>query len=241
MTVRGIAKIYSKGSVCLTGNRGAGKDMLQANVIARRKLPYVSNFDYKCKTAQYYPLDFNELKCGGNTYVDLINGTVKKFRYAYPERADIYISDGGVYLPAQYCNELNRDYKTLPTFFSLSRHICNASVHANTQHLARLWDKLREQLADTYIRCNWCKVFFRGKLVIQKVTIYDKYQSCLDRVKPYRDTRPLFAHGESKATYSVNRENYRVAHGEVKSKILIYINKSNYNTRFFKELLCIQD
>ena len=59
MFKRKILTLFKKGNVSICGLRGTGKDMLTANVIARRKRPYISNIDYniKCKKAT-----FNDLK-----------------------------------------------------------------------------------------------------------------------------------------------------------------------------------
>ena len=48
-----VKKMFSQGNVCVTGLRGTGKDMLMSNVISSRKLPYISNMDYKCSNCVY--------------------------------------------------------------------------------------------------------------------------------------------------------------------------------------------
>ena len=37
-----VVKMFKKGSVCVSGLRGTGKDVIMGNVIARRKKPYIS-------------------------------------------------------------------------------------------------------------------------------------------------------------------------------------------------------
>lgn len=230
--MRKICKMFENGNVCVYGLRGTGKDLLTANVISRRRLPYVSNVPYG---GTHYPLDFDKLDCGKNDYRDFISGKLKPYVYPYPERTDVYISDSGIYLPAQYCNELNRDYKYLPTFFALSRHVGLANVHTNCQALGRTWDKTREQ-SDQFILCLWSKVFFH-KLVIQKVRIYDKYQSAVDKVLPFSVHAPLMASPQTLTNVKLMKEQHQSTYGTIKTRYLFYINKSDYDTRYFKEVL----
>lgn len=233
MSLHKIIKLFEQGAVTVTGQRGAGKDMLMANVIARRKAPYISNCDYG---GDYTRLDFTMLDCGKNTYDNFIMEDVKPYTYPYPEKADIYITDVGVYLPAQYCNELNKKYPYLPVFFALSRQLGDCNVHFNTQNLNRCWDKLREQ-SDTYIRCRWCKVLF-GRLVVQSVTVYDKADSCQSRLEPCRVRMPsIFSSPERREQVLMYLDNYYNSHGSVKNYLLVYFNKSSYNTRIFSEIL----
>ena len=181
--LRKVCDIFKSGNTCVTGLRGRGKDLLMSNVVARRKLPYISNIDYHCKSSQYIRLDFPSLDTK-NEFQDFIDGTIKKYDYPYPDGADIYISDSGIYLPAQYYTKLDKLYGYLSTFMALSRHLGDCNVHINAQNLNRVWDKVREQ-SDMYILCRSCKVLF-GKLVFMRILVYDKYQSCIDRVKPFK-------------------------------------------------------
>lgn len=232
MSINKIIKLFEKGSVCVTGQRGAGKDMLFANIIARRNEPYVSNSDYG---GDFTSLDLSKLDCGKNTYDNFINGNILPYIYPYPQGADIYITDCGIYLPSQYCNELNKKYPYLPTFFALSRHLGNCNVHINTQNLNRVWDKLREQ-SDTYIRCRWCKVICG--MVFQSITVYSRADTCQARVEPCRVRMPsIFAEPERREQVLMYLDNFYNSHGEVKNYLLIYPNKSTYDTRLFKAIL----
>lgn len=248
---RFIKKYYKAGNTITTGLRGTGKDMLTANVIARRKEPYISNMDYHCAKSVYIPLDFSSLDVK-NSYDDFISGDLVNYNYPYPDGCDIYVSDAGVYYPSQYCNELNKKYPTMPVFQALSRHIGDCNFHVNVQNLNRVWDKIREQ-ADIYVRCRSTYVFkflpkipligrlFRN-LVVTKVTVYDKYDSCVNRVEPFRALRaPLLSHGTNRGQYRVKNEellrDFKERNGYVRNHILIYKNKSEYDTRLFKGLL----
>ena len=100
--------------------------------------------------------------------------------------------------------------------------------------LNRVWDKIREQ-SDIYIMCNWCRVLF-GKLVIEKVTIYEKYEAAVDRVPPYKLPR-LRLNADRRCNIAMEKQRYRVQHGDIKVRTLIYLNKSSYDTRIFKSIL----
>lgn len=231
-------KTFKQGNVIVTGLRGRGKDILMANIIARFSNSYISNFDYKCNNSKFIALDFNNLDCK-NSYKNLVNGNIINYCYPYPLGCDIFVSDAGVYFPSQYCNELNRDFKFMPTFQALSRQLGRCNFHCNVQNINRLWDKIREQ-ADIYIMCNWCRVLF-GKMVIQCVTIYDKYESCLNRVEPFKPLKvPTFHKSINKDLYRVKnlelKRSFDERNGMVKRKLLIYINKSDYDTYYFDKL-----
>ena len=234
MRFKKVVKLFEQGSVCVTGQRGCGKDMLTANVIARRKAAYVANLDYQCPDTEFHQLDYNALSLGGLTFKQLVQGDPPLSVYPYPEGADIYISDIGIYFPSQYCNELNKLFPSLPLFLALSRHIADCNVHLNVQNLNRAWDKFREQ-SDTYITANRCIVLFNGRWVIQQITIYDRAESCQARVRPCRIQKGRGKEG--KTMVQIYKDNFYNQHGRVDSRILIYRNRSNYDTRFFKKLL----
>lgn len=235
-----IVKLFNEGNVCVTGERGAGKDMLFANVIARRQLGYISNCEYAKKKGvplDYYPLDFSQLDCGGNTYDDFVKGTLKPYVYPYPLGVDVYITDVGVYFPSQYCGELNKQYKQVPTFMALSRHLGQCNVHINVQALNRAWDKLREQ-SRTYVTCLRCRVLnvFGKQLVIQRVRIYERYESCVANVPPLR--LPLGVKlGKDKMLAKLYGLNYDISHGRIVERTLVYFNKSSYDTHIFRSML----
>lgn len=226
-----IIKLFQSGNVCVCGLRGRGKDMLFANVAIRRGLPYVSNVDYG---GTHYPLVVSEFDCGKNTYDDFILGKIKPYIYPYPDGTDVYISDAGIYFPSQYCGDLNKKYGYLSTFVALSRHLGECNVHFNVQNLNRVWDKFREQ-SDIYIMCNWCKVLF-GKFVLQKVTVYEKYESAVDRVPPYKRPR-VRLNNDRKLNLEMEKQRYRTSYGEIKPRLLFYRNLSTYDTRVFKTML----
>lgn len=234
MRLRKIIRLFRDGNVAVTGLRGRGKDMLFSNVVARRRLPYVSNVDYG---GSHSPLELEKLAVGGNTYKDFLNGNLKPYKYPYEDGTDVYISDVGVYFPSQYCNELNRDYRQLPVFYALSRHLGACNVHFNVQNLNRAWDKLREQ-CDVYVQCDKC-IYLWG-LVLQRVTIYSSAESCMQRREPLVLPRvSLFAKNkaEIRMQREIAKESHRAQHGTIERGWLIYVNRGRYDTRAFKKLL----
>lgn len=238
MFFRSIIKLFNSGNVCVTGLRGCGKDMLMSNVVVRRKLSYVSNVNYDGRPRKrgrrsiyrpFNPLDYDTK----NTYEDFINGKVKSYTFPHVDGTDIYISDAGVYFPSQYCSELNKKYGGLVSFMALSRHLGACNVHINVQNLNRCWDKIREQ-SDTYISCNRCFVFLG--FVLQVVTIYENYDSCVKRVPPFRMSRPLF-NKDRQQQYEIAYTTFVTNHGKIRRGILFYRNKSKYDTRIFKTMM----
>ncbi len=230
-SIKKIIKLFRSGNVCVCGLRGRGKDMLFSNVAVRRGLPYVSNTDYGGVRYYFSPMDFD---CGGNTYENFLNGDINPYVYPFPDGTDIYIADAGVYFPSQYCKELNRQYGFFSTFMALSRHLGECNVHFNVQNLNRVWDKIREQ-SDIYVMCNWCRVLF-GRLVIESVTVYETYDSAVNRVPPYKRPR-VRLNADRKLAVQMEKQRYRIAHGDIRRYILVYVNKSTYDTRIFKHML----
>ncbi len=233
MFISSIIKLFKQGNVCVTGLRGTGKDILFGNVIARRKNNYISNMNYT-NDDRFQTLLFSNLDMGKNSYKNFIGHNLNKYVFPYILGSDIYLSDAGIYMPSQYCNELNKDYKYLPIYFALSRQVSHNNFHVNCQYLGRVWDKIREQ-SDIYIYCNSCKVILG--FVFQVITIYDKYESCLNRVKPCKISVPLFADQNAKLLAEQYLDNFYNIHGSVKRRLLIYRNKSKHDTYLFEKLL----
>lgn len=232
MTIRKLVKMFERDSIAVFGKKGSGKDILFGNVIRRRKLPYVSNTDYG---GEFLPLELDKLDCGGNTYKNFLSGKLSKYVFPYEDKTDVYIADIGVYFPSQYCNELNRDMKHVPVFEALSRHLGKSKLHYNTQAISRAWDKIREQ-CDGYIKCLSCHVLF-GKIVIQRVRVYEKYSSAAEGALPWRIKLPFFSSKDMRMNFRLQKQKYFNTYGEIKEGWLIYWNKSSHNTRSFKEVL----
>lgn len=231
MRFKRIINIFKDGNVSIFGLRGRGKDLLMSNVVVRRKKPYVSNVDYG---GAFIDFNYEDISVGGNTYENFIKGDLKRYVWPYPDGTDIYISDAGVYFPSQYCGDLNKRYGQMAVFQALSRHVGKCNFHFNSQALNRVWDKIREQ-SDHYILCRRC--FYLFGLVIQFVTIYDKYESAQEKQRPLKLPLPLFASKEMKLQREIQYAQFEAQHGRVTNGILLYRNKSKYDTRRFKALL----
>lgn len=231
MSINKIIKLFQSGNVCVCGLRGRGKDMLFANVAVRRGLPYVSNTDYGGDRILFFPRAYD---CGGNTYENFLDGEILPYTYPHEDGTDIYLSDAGIYFPAQHCKELNKKYPFISTFVALSRQLGECNFHFNVQNLNRVWDKIREQ-SDIYIMCNWCRVL-PGQIVFQRVTVYEKYQSAVDRVPPYKPPK-VRLNSDRKLNIAMEKQRYRTSYGDIKVYNLIYKNKSTYDTRVFKRML----
>lgn len=240
-----IKKYFRKGNVCVTGLRGSGKDTLFANITAYSKMPYISNVDYQNKNP-YIPLNLKAWDVKNN-FENFINHKIVPYDYPYPDKWDYYISDCGVYFPSQEFCDISRKFPNLGGFQALSRHLGDCNVHINCQNLNRVYLQIREQ-SDTYIMCEKCfyipRLIFRHrpKWIFQIVTIYDRYDSCVTRVKPFKPLKvPLFNRGGSRALILNENERYKrdfeERNGTVKRVFLLYKNKSNYDTRLFKSIL----
>lgn len=101
-----------------------------------------------------------------------------------------------------------------------------------TQNLNRMYDKVREQ-SDQYIRCTSCRVVCG--FVFQHVIIYDKYESCVARVKPCRIRVPWF-NSIARMQARTYLDNFENQHGKVRGYWLCYRNKSTYDTYHFYNL-----
>ena len=176
-----IADRFKAGNVIVFGAKGKGKDLVFQKVIKKRKKCYFSNMDYGYN---FNYLSLGEMRLGNNAYENFIEGVVEVIeKDELLEGADIYISDAGIYLPAQYHYLLDKKYKSLPIFYALSRHLYNNNVHVNTQALNRVWDKLREQ-ADSYFKA--LKTVKICGLLFTKVRYYETYQVANENRAPMR-------------------------------------------------------
>lgn len=229
-----LLSLFRSGNVIVTGLRGTGKDMLFSfvtNSIVRGKRNnkhYVSNIDYTSGKG-YVPFVNSYFSLGGNRFENFVSGWFKPYDYPLPDGVDFFLSDGGVYFPAQYFSKLDKLYPSAPLMFALSRHLGNCNIHVNVQNLNRLWDKIREQ-SDTYILCRSCRVI--GRFAIQKITVYDNYDSAVARRRPF--VRSLFGGREMR----MRMAEYRAQYGHIQDMTIVhFIPKKHYNDRIFKTYL----
>lgn len=230
MRLKSVIRLFEDGNVSVSGLRGRGKDMLTANVVVRRKKPYISNINYG---GEWYPLEFDKLNIGENTCFDFIDGNVKYYEWPYPLGCDVYGSDLSVYLPSHEVKDLNKRYPYLATAMCLSRHVGEYNFHFNSQRLHRVWDKVREQ-SDTYIVCMKCVVILG--FVFQRIRTYTDYDAADRQVPPYPVKKPMFGR-DRRLAWQLDYAKYVTSHGEIKSKLLIYRNRSQYDTHHFRRVL----
>lgn len=115
-----FTKQLFKRNVMIFGEIGTGKDLLMANIIARRKSKYyISPFDYKITNKifkkHWIKLDVRRL-CLDNNYRNFINSDTNLYFYPYPEKVDIYLPDVGVYFLRNIAMSYNAITKICPLF-----------------------------------------------------------------------------------------------------------------------------
>lgn len=227
---RSFVNLFSKGNVQLCGMKGRGKDVAFCIVVNSRKKNYISNVQYSNPKRKFKRFDFDTKvwELSGNTYTDLVDGTVKKYVYPYPDGIDYYISDAGIYFPAQYANQLCNRYKSAPMFQALSRHLGDCCVHTNTQSINRLWDKIREQ-GDIFIYMTGCRFIPHTKICLITCYEYDRYESAESHIIP-----PRFGIG-GKAKEA--RYNFEIAHGRIKHRWFFARLPYRFDSRRFKRIL----
>lgn len=222
---RKLKDVFKDHSIIVFGAKGKGKDLLFQKVIYIRRLKYLSNMDYGYG---YTHCKLKDLTVEPNTYEQMINNkitpVIKNNDY---EGQDYYLSDAGIYLPAQYDFLLHKKYKSLPIFYATSRHLYNMNMHLNTQNLERVWKAIREQ-ADYYILCRKKIKLLFGFICF--IRFYDKYQTALDRLEPLGGR--IF-NKFSKAEVDL----YNAKNGEIKNGIY-YLRKKDikYDTRYFHKI-----
>jgi len=219
-----LVRIFRHSNVLVFGKKRKGKDLIFQKVINKRKEEYFANIPYGKK---YTHIDLKEVSVAPNTYDDLIMGTIKKIpRDETREKRDIYISDGGVHLPSQYNNVLNKQYPSMPLYYSLSGHLYDSNVHVcYNGSINRLWDKLREQ-ADDYIRALGTIKFFG--LFFTKLRYFETFESAEKNLLPMPSA--LF-NKEQKAL----KKQFDATNGQIKDMWIIQRKKHlYYDTRYFK-------
>lgn len=213
-------------NVIVAGKKGSGKDLVFQWVIKKRKKFYYSNISYGGK---HKIITLKQVSCMPNTYYTLINDKVEKQPHLFKEKADIYISDIGNFLPSYMDSTLYKYFPSMPLFYSLSRHLYNNNIHCNTQNIERGWKALREQ-ADFYLQVKRTFKLF-GVLFITKYYSYDRYESAKQNLLPIK-TRVLNKYSKAEADI------YRATNGDIKKGYLFQWKWSlKYDTRAFEKVL----
>lgn len=217
---------FRKGNVIVSGKKGKGKDLLFNWVINKRKKYYYSNISYGGK---HKIISLNDVSCSPNDYDKLINNNVVKTNHLFKESCDIYVSDGGNFLPSQMDSTLHKKYPSMPLIYSLSRHLYDNNIHVNTQNIERVWKALREQ-ADFYVTCKKTSVIL-GFIFITKVVTYDKYESCKSGLLPLKKRS---FNKMSKSQYDL----FVSQNGDIRYAYVIQLKRNiKYNTRAFEKIL----
>jgi hypothetical protein len=219
-----VKKVFQRNNTIVFGKKGTGKDMMFQVVINARKKLHYSNITYNSNTL---PIKLNDITLFPNSYENLINDNIEKVVPHLYENFDIYLSDGGTYLPSQYDYMLHKKYTSLPLLYALQRHLYNSNFHVNVQSLSRLWKPLRE-LADGYIKME--HTTFIGFIYILTFTYYDRYESAEQSLLPM--PKKLLS-----STNNAMASQYVATNGIIKPMFIIgFKSRIKYDTRHFKNV-----
>lgn len=220
--VQDLLREFRKKNVIVFGKKGTGKDLVFQFVIRKRKKPYYSNIDYG---GQWEQTKVKDISVFPNTYDSLINDEVIPVHLSFKEKQDIYLSDGGIYLPSWNDSKLYKAYPSFPIYYAVIRHLTDSNIHINTQNLDRVWKAIREQ-ADFYVRT--LKTFHIGPFFFTKVITYDRYQTAQECALPLRSRS---FNEMSKAQLDL----YNATKGEIRQGWIINVSP-RYDTRYFRKL-----
>lgn len=227
--IKEISNIFCKSNCIVYGRKGCGKDLIFNAVINNRNTVCFSNIMYNKDLCVLKSIqDFSVYP---NTFINMLEQNIIPIKKDYGvEGVDMYISDGGIYLPSQYSQQLVKQYPSLPIYYALSRHLANMNIHINTQYLGRVWDKLREQ-ADGYFKAVETKKSLFGKSLITEVIYYDTYKSAMAELLPYK--KGLIDSKEDVA----NMKDFEAKNGIVKRYFIKQkISDLKYDTRYFHKV-----
>lgn len=222
---RYIVDNFKKSNVVVAGKKGTGKDLIFNKVINRRNDFHYCNIPMGDKNKI---ISLKAVSVEPNTYKDFINENVTRINRTFYEKKDIYISDGGVYLPSYMDAVLYKTYPSMPIFYALSRHLYENNIHVNVQNYNRLWKALREQ-ADFFVTCR--KTIKLPFFLLTKVTTYDKYESAVANLLPLK---ARIFNKFSKAQADL----FKASNGEIKEGWIIQRkSKVKYDTRAFEKIV----
>lgn len=223
-----IAEKFEKGNVIVFGKKGHGKDIIFNAVINFRNKHCYSNIQFNRDLVSIRSI--KDFSVEPNTYINMLEQNITIIPKKITEKTDMYISDGGIYLPSQYSQQLIKLYPSLPIFYATSRHLGNMNIHINTQYLGRVWDKLREQ-ADGYFKAVETKKSLFGKSLITEIIYYETYKSAMAELLPYE--RSLFESGEEKSSL----KEFEAKNGEIKRLYIKQpIKNVKYDSRYFHKV-----
>lgn len=226
---------FQKGNCIVAGHKGNGKDLFFSYVIDHRergkeKAKHYANVQYTPLTEIRRVRDFN---IDPNTYENFLSDRISQCKKTLEENRDYYLSDGGLYLPSTYQDQLVKRYPSLPLFYATQRHLLNSNFHVNVQNLPRLWDKLREQ-ADYYFYCVQ-NIRIGKRTFIQKIRYYEHYEAAKANVLPFKVN--MFLLFKDKRQLALKHQ-FEAQNGMVKYLyILNRLPKHHYDTRHFHKVI----
>jgi hypothetical protein len=238
-----LVNCFTDANCIVFGLKGAGKDLLYNKVINSRNVNCYANIPYNKELCTVK--DIQDFSVSPNTFENILNNDIKIVPKINKECCDMYISDGGIFMPSQYSNQLIKNYPSLPIYYALSRHLTNSNIHINSQYLGRVWDKLREQ-AGYFIRAvKTTRLAIKVKdgkdkdskklvgFLITDFIVYDNYASAMAQLQPF-DNKRLFSGAEGAAT----KAEFVAKHGNIKSyKVIQRISSVYYDSRYFHYLI----
>jgi len=223
-----LVDIFNNHKTETFGYQGTGKDLLTSHIIRLIGRPHYGNIRYDGNTVLF---DLIDLNAGGNTYQNLINGTVTKFRRKFSEGWHKYISDCGIYLPSQYHKDLEDLYPGMPVEFALHRQLYDSQIHINSQDIDRPWTKLTEQI-DAFI--NTLGVRREGDYLYIRYIYYTKYDSARRGLLPLPSTKGSGGERDAAQFYAT--------YGEISEhEVRVDIQDIEYDTRYFKNVLFLDE
>lgn len=218
-----LVKNFKRCNVVVDGKKGTGKDLIFQAIVNARKEEYYANIDYGGKLLK--EITPKDVSIFPNTYKSFIDNNITLVERTFKEKCDIYISDGGIYLPSYMDSTLYKQFPSFPLFYALSRHLYNNNIHVNVQNFGRLWKALREQ-ADFFIHVVETRSFLFWTFT--KAITYDKYDTAIKYMLPLT-ARLLNKY--SKAEVDI----YHASNGDIRSGWIIQLKRNiKYNTRAFE-------
>lgn len=225
--------IFLDNNTIVIGPKGTGKDLIFNNAMR-----LIKKHDKKIKLLASQPygekvdkvIDIKDLELGENTYNHFIQNKIHLIQKNNDfENSQVFISDGGIYLPSHEDNQLKKYYKSLPIMYAVSRHLYNMNIHVNVQAFNRIWKMLREQ-ADNYIKA--LKSVKVGPFMFTKLRYYSEPQSAEQNILPL--SQKGFAKRMPNKYYRAIRAEFEAKHGIIRDFWTIQkVKDLTYDTRYF--------
>lgn len=218
-----IMKAFDAGSVTVTGHKRRGKDMLFSYVVNRRKKPCLSNMKYSDQTTI---VDIKELNLGENDYKHFIDGNVQLIKKREEwEGQDYFLGDGGIYLPSQHQGEPGKDLSDAAVIL---RHIQTTVRHEYSRQRAEPQQAMGQTARAQRLLHRLPRLPSAHRKVFKlRMTFYDKYESALQRLEPFKVDRRLL--GKDKQQQALKRQ-YESTNGTIRKRLFISALLRNITT-----------